>query len=237
MQLAVIDSIKEQRIGLINFVEYYLRSRQITFTIHEFDTAHDYLQENQRQTTPFSINFINVTDTEQVGLDTGRMIRQLHNHSIIIFTTDSPKYASEAFRMQADGYLLRPLQYEELEATLDKCIRNLDFNYKKILIRSEYVPMNIPLKDILYIEVFNKTCIIHTTRKEITSTMPLIDFERKLKQDGFLRCHKSYLINMRHIITDSKLGFQLTNKAQIPISKREHLKLREEYHNWMWADK
>jgi DNA-binding LytR/AlgR family response regulator len=236
MQLAVIDPKREQRKNLIDFIESYFRQRQLTLTIHEFETENDYLEEIKNHSIPFSIYFISISENELSGLDIGRKIRQLHSRRIIIFTTSSPVHASEAFRMQADGYLLMPLQYEDLEATLDKCIRNIDFNYKKIPIRSEYVPMNIPLKDILYIEVYNKTCIIHTNKREITSTMPLIEFERKLKHEGFLRCHKSYLVNMRYIATDSKSDFLLTNEIAIPISKRENLKLREEYHDWIWAN-
>lgn len=93
--------------------------------------------------------------------------------------------------------------------------------------------MNIPLKDIIYIEVFNKTCIIYTKQKTITSSISLSELEEKLKKEGFLRCHKSYLVNMHFIKEYNDSGFFLTNKQFIPISKRERLKHRETHLNWL----
>ena len=199
MKLVILDSIATDRNHLILSLERYFRKRLIDFSLHEYSKHETMFECVNFQCEKLPCCFINLSETEQNGLDIGLKIREMNQDSIIFFTSNSCQHAVEAYRMQADGYLLKPILAKELEASLDKCLRNINFIYKKIQIRSEYMTMNIPLKDIIYIEVFNKTCIIHTRQKTVTSSVSLSELEERLKKEGFLRCHKSYLVNMHFI--------------------------------------
>ncbi|NNJ28554.1 LytR/AlgR family response regulator transcription factor [Lacrimispora defluvii] len=234
MKLVILDSITTDRNNLIVFLERYFRKRLIDFSLHEYSFHKTMFERVNFQSEKLPCCFIDLTESEQNGLETGLKIREMNQDSIIFFTSNSTKHAAEAFKMQADGYFLKPIRNNELIASLDKSLKNINFIYKKIQIRSEYMTMNIPLKDIIYIEVFNKTCIIYTKQKTITSSISLSELEERLKKEGFLRCHKSYLVNMLFIEEYNNFGFFLTNKQFIPISKRECLKHRETHLNWLW---
>lgn len=234
MQLVILDSITTDRNHLIFLLDRYFHKRQIDFSLQEYISEKELFKHVDFQCERLPCCFIDLSESEQLGLEAGQKIRKMNQDSIIFFTARSFHHAAEAYRMQADGYLQKPIVKEELEAAFDKCLKNMHFIYKKIRIRSEYMTMNIPLKDIIYIEVFNKTCIIHTIKKNITSSIPLSELEKKLEKEGFLRCHKSYLVNMHYIEKYSKSGFYLSNKQIIPISKRESLKHRETHLNWLW---
>ena len=233
MKLVILDSITTDRNHLIVFLERYFQKRLIDFSLHEYSLHKNMFEHENFQSEKLPCCFINLSETDQNGLEIGLKIRQMNQDSIIFFTSNSPQYAAEAYRMQADGYFLKPIRNKELEASLDKSLKNINFIYKKIQIRSEYMTMNIPLKDIIYIEVFNKTCIIYTKQKTITCSISLSELEERLKKEGFLRCHKSYLVNMHFIKEYNDSGFFLTNKQFIPISKRERLKHRETHLNWL----
>ncbi|WP_349668099.1 LytTR family transcriptional regulator DNA-binding domain-containing protein [Lacrimispora sp.] len=233
MKLVILDSITTDRNLLIISLERYFRKRLIDFSLHEYSFHKNMFDCVNFQCEKLPCCFINLSETEQNGLEVGHKIREMNQNSIIFFTSNSTRHAAEAYRMQADGYFLKPIRTKELEASLDKSLKNINFVYKKIQIRSDYMTMNIPLKDIIYIEVFNKTCIIYTKQKTITSSISLSELEEKLKKEGFLRCHKSYLVNMHFIKEYNDSGFFLTNKQFIPISKRERLKHRETHLNWL----
>ena len=234
MKLVILDSITTDRNQLIVFLERYFQNRLINFSLREFSYHQKMFERVNFQSEKLPCCFINLSESEQNGLEIGLKIREINQDSIIFFTSNSPRYAAEAYKMQADGYFLKPVQTKELEASLDKSLKNINFIYKKIQIRSDYMTMNIPLKDIIYIEVFNKTCIIYTRQKTITSLISLSELEERLKKEGFIRCHKSYLVNMNFIEEYNNSGFFLTTKQFIPISKRERLKHRETHLNWLW---
>jgi len=233
MKLVILDSITTDRNNLIIFLERYFQKRLIDFSLHEYSFHKTMFERVNFKSEKLPCCFINLSESEQNGFEIGLKIREMNQDSIIFFTSNSTKHAAEAYQMQADGYFLKPIRNNELEASLDKSLKNINFIYKKIQIRSEYMTMNIPLKDIIYIEVFNKTCIIYTKQKTITSSISLSELEDRLKKEGFLRCHKSYLVNMQYIEEYNNFGFFLTNKQFIPISKRERLKHRETHLNWL----
>src|SRR5690606_4204733 len=58
----------------------------------------------------------------------------------------------------------------------------------------------IDTSSIVYIEVKNHTCIIHTKNRDYRDNTPLKEFEDKLSKIGFYRIQKSYLINLKYII-------------------------------------
>ena len=235
MQLVILDSISSDRNHLIQSLERYFKKRLIDFSLQVCSSHKELFECVNFQSEKLPCCFIDLSETEQIGLEAGHKIRKINKDSFIFFTSNSCYYAAEAYKMQADGYLLKPIVTEELESTLNKCLKNLDFIYKQIRIHSKYMTINIPLKDIIYIEVFNKTCFIHTKQKTVTSSVSLSELEEELKNEGFLRCHKSYLVNMHYIETYHDFGFSLTNKQCIPISKRESLKHRETHLNWLWG--
>ncbi|WP_420217676.1 LytR/AlgR family response regulator transcription factor [Lacrimispora sp. AGF001] len=233
MKLVILDSNTTDRNQLIVSLERYFQNRLINFSLSEFSFHQKMFERVNFQCEKLPCCFINLSESEQNGLEIGLKIREMNRDSIIFFTSTSPQYAAEAYKMQADGYFLKPIQTKELEASLDKSLKNINYIYKKIQIRSDYMTLNIPLKDIIYIEVFNKTCIIYTRQKTITSSISLSELEERLKKEGFIRCHKSYLVNMNFIEEYNNFGFFLTTKQFIPISKRERLKHRETHLNWL----
>lgn len=234
MKLVILESNEDDRNFLIHLLEHYLHKKLIHYTLQEFSNEKDMFETVKFQSEQLPCCLIHLSETEYDGFLVAKKIRKLNPDSIIIFTSSFGSHAILAYQMLAEGYLLKPVVKKQIEDTLDKCLNHLNYIYKKIRVRSEYMNMNIPLKNIMYIEVFNKTCVIHTIEKSVTSCIPLVELEKQLTNEGFLRCHKSYLVNMRYIETYAKSGFYLHNKQFIPISRRESLKHRETHLNWLW---
>jgi len=78
----------------------------------------------------------------------------------------------------------------------------------------------VPLSHLYYVEVYSHRLCYHTAERdiEVNSIRPLTELERKLQVDGFVRCHKSILVNARFV--DHIKGCTLTVAGQeVPISK------------------
>ncbi|MEG2419031.1 MAG: LytTR family DNA-binding domain-containing protein, partial [Eubacterium sp.] len=100
---------------------------------------------------------------------------------------------------------------------------------------SNRLTLDIPIFQILYIEVFNKKSLIHTPEGVFTTYTPLAKLSQDLPSEHFMRCHKSFLVNMEAIISTGKDAFLLKDGTSIPISTRESKRLRELYNDWFWA--
>ncbi len=149
----------------------------------------------------------------------------------VVFTTAFSQYAIESYKVNAIGYLLKPISYEQFLGVANKAmsLSNQDFSVTAIkedeffFVKSDYKEVQIRFSDILYIEglkdyvkfVLQKENDNETT--EIMSLMNMKHLEETLPKDRFMRVHRSYIVNKHNIkvIDRSRIAF---GKVFIPIS-------------------
>ena len=77
-------------------------------------------------------------------------------------------------------------------------------------------------QDINYIQAMQNYCMLY--KNDGTHIFTSISFGKALEMleiYGFFQCHKSYAINMKHILKYHKKGIvELTNKSEVPVARR-----------------
>lgn len=134
----------------------------------------------------------------------------------IIFTTAHGHYAIDAFHANATGYLLKPIDIDELIHAVNKVIKNLE---KKNQPQNETDIQSPAIDPNRKIELPTKNGIIYLTLNEIISlqsegrnthiflkdgrnvltTLIMKDCEKKFLKTTLLRIHKSNMINLAYI--------------------------------------
>ena len=158
----------------------------------------------------------------------------------IIFTTAYDEYAIKAFKYKAIDYLLKPIDTdsfkesinyllkESSEESLVKSIQILsevDDNNKKIAIPTLDGINFLELDTVFYIQAdASYSTIFLNNNQTILVSKPLKFFADKLEsiQSGFIRTHKSFLVNSYYIETYHKNnggGIILKNGKELPISR------------------
>lgn len=136
----------------------------------------------------------------------------------LVFITAYDEYALRAFRFSAAGYLLKPVDPDELVATVEKIsredsrvknkqldvIRELLHNRGKraerIIIPTADGMEIVAIKSILYCQADrNYTHLVLQHEKKILSSKTLKYYEELLEGQDFFRVHNSYLVNLAHI--------------------------------------
>lgn len=138
------------------------------------------------------------------GMDVARRLRALRSDAVIIFVTNFIEYAPEGYEVQAFRYVLKRDIDSDLKPNLLLALKNLNRETLAIQVNGEIV--NLSLDNILYLEVrqHNVTAVMQqqTAEKQQVSYnfyASLSELEHRLEPLGFLRIHKSYLVNMKYI--------------------------------------
>jgi two-component system LytT family response regulator len=160
----------------------------------------------------------------------------------IIFITAYDQYILKAIKFHAFDYLFKPVIQAEFEETIQKALKNIrsmkplpdtmallahlkDNISNKIAVPNKNGLSYYLKGDIVYIEADGSYSIMHmTNRKAITITRKIKDFEESLGHSGFIRVHKSYLVNIRHISElhrDDSGYLVMEDDARIPISPKD----------------
>lgn len=80
----------------------------------------------------------------------------------------------------------------------------------------------IEIKDLISIKAFENYSKIYLTQKRIyTSTQAFGKFVAILDPHNFYQCHKSYIVNLDHIVRYYKNGeIEMTEDIKIPVARR-----------------
>lgn len=170
------------------------------------------------------------------------VLQQIPNQSFkVIFTTAFNEFAIKAIRFSAFDYLLKPVDVEELVDTVNRFItQQKEMVQHSALLKNMLQNMHdsaanfklaIPFKEgvhfiqpseILYCEGASNYTRFHTEEgKQYLTSKTLGEYEDLLEPYGFIRCHKSYIVNRNSIAYINHEGFiVLKNSAKVEISKR-----------------
>lgn len=157
------------------------------------------------------------------------------NNFQLIFMTFYPVEAYNIFETQCSYFLIKSrVTLEQLKNALKKCIGNITQKKADLLIvknGSKNVTLN--LQDIEYIESLNNNISIYFCEQPpITLYMKLKDIE-KLLPLYFMKCHKSFRINLNSVTGCEPYEFTLHNNKKIPIPSRKYKSTVETYSNYI----
>lgn len=194
--------------------EVYLKTRHYPARIHTFTTGEDLLKEQR----PFDLILLDMVLPGMNGLETAK---RLSSKSRIIFITSYREYAVDAFEVEAVHYLLKPVKEERLyQAMARALIRSGQADDRSLALIKSGKTQILPIRDILYCEVFDHRVCIHTAQDNYEYSGTLDMLEGKL--DGrFFRCHRSYLINMGCVAGQEKGTALVSNGDRVLISRRK----------------
>lgn len=152
-------------------------------------------------------------------------------------------YGLTGYKYNVADYLLKPICVNELLSVCEKLLslkkmKALDTftpndkGKNKISIKGEYGIHIIDVTQVLYCrsEGNYTTFIRNNENRNVVSSKNLKYYSEKLNKFGFLRVHKSFLVNLNHItyINNYQGNYcVLTNGDQVPISRNHFSNLKQ----------
>jgi two-component system LytT family response regulator len=163
----------------------------------------------------------------------------------VIFVTAYDDYMLQAFKFSAVDYLLKPVDETDLTEAVDRA--QMRINKKKKMegmeilmynlrsqLHSHEVKLCIPsqhgfevilLQDIIYCEACSSyTKFYLSNRKQVVTSKTIKEYESLLADSFFVRVHRSYLINLRHV-KEYRRGEEgtitMTDGQEIKVAKRK----------------
>jgi two-component system, LytTR family, response regulator len=180
-------------------------------------------------------------DIEMPGMNAFDTLQQIKTINFqIIFTTAYDQYAIRAIKLNALDYLLKPIDADELKAAIEKAklqaekpkmqqVLQLQHQLKqpeedyKLIISNAKGNFYIPPSDIMYCEGRNNyTHFFLTRNRKIVCGKTLKEFEILLCSHGFIRIHKSLLVNIQFIekFSPAKHAVVLNDDTMLEVSRR-----------------
>lgn len=167
-------------------------------------SALDYLKKNE-----VDLIFLDIQIPTLTGLEFLKIIKDPPQ---VIITSAYSQYAIEAFELDVRDYLMKPFSFDRFLKAVNRIATRPDpatvqqfnskthssadksfafFNVKKTMTK-------VMFNDILYVESMREYVYLHTTRGKVVTKMSTADME-KLLGPGFVRIHRSFIVNIEKI--------------------------------------
>lgn len=232
LKIAIIDDEKfflnlySQLIKDI-FAEYY-----VTVELKTFCSGSEFITFLSK--FKFDLLFIDIDMPEFSGIDIAEKLRKNYQNLDIIFVSAHPHFVFEAIRFNPYRFIRKSnLKPETKEAISSYCNRT-QIKYKMITfelqngrITSEKVN-NI----VCFFAVRHTVYLVNNSESEtkiLSRKHSLTQIEQTTKEYGFIRVHKSYLLNYRYIKSINAKSVILSNDDEIPISHGKKIEIQDTF--------
>lgn len=230
----IVDDEKHGRENLAGLLAQHCSNVEVLGSANSVESAIELIKE----TSP-ELVFLDIEMPKASGFQLLEYFNEINFE--VIFVTAYGNYAIKAIRFSAADYILKPINYHELKAAVEKVTERIRYKTEndriKELHRNIKQPENprigLPTGD--RIEFVNPADIINckgegnythiylSGAKHLLVAKTLMEFEELLNDFSFIRTHKSHLVNLKHVTawlkTDGGM-LQLSNGEKVAVSRR-----------------
>ena len=217
MKIAVCEDEERYIEPIILYVQEWAEIKGVFTEVFTYGSAEKFLYDWE-DNEDYDLIILDIKMGTITGMELAKIIRRTNKNIAIIFATNMKEYAIKGYTVDAMQFLLKPINKEDCFLCLDKVYQN-DSNKKHFVFEDSDKTFRIPHVDIIYIEKFLHYAAIVTKERKYSLRKTVSQLLEDLGDSLFIRCHKSYIINIRHMEALSKNYAVLSNGEEIPISK------------------
>lgn len=218
-------------------IRQILQEKDIQAQIHTHQYAESIPAEAMGR---YDIAFLDIdfSGKSYTGIDIARLLRSRRCNAVILFVTNFPEYAPEGYEVQAFRYLLKSAVPDKLESYLAQALEQLEAVTQMLTINVYGEAVRVPMENILYIEARLHEVELHLmdpdtdTAESYRFYASISNLEETLAPQGFLRIHKSYLVNMRHLRRFQCREAELTDGTRLRVSEKNYAQQKKQYLLW-----
>ena len=157
--------------------------------------------------------FLDITMPGRSGIELAETLQNLKTPPVVVFVTAFAEYAADAYNLDAVDYVVKPVVHaprQPLRLTVDR-------GGKKVF---------IPVADVCYFEARADFCNAVCADGTYLINESISSLERRLASEGFIRVHRSYLVNLEdvHNVEIGSTGLMELRldrvSSTVPVSRR-----------------
>lgn len=236
MKIAICDDLAEQRRILKDYIRRLEKEEHLEIDICEFTDGNELVDYFNTSTTKPDIIFLDIYMHELDGINAMKSLRAKGYDGSVVFCTTSIEHAVESYKLKADGYLVKPYNYDEFIEAIWRCRRHFENSKRSLKFVSDRLEYSIPLKEIVYIETEQRYCVVHTKTESIHTYRKIGEFESDVSGEAsFMKIGRCYLVNLNAVKSFDSDKLNLSNGDSIAFPTRERKRLAQAVNDFFWS--
>ena len=194
----------------------FFRKKNREISLRMFSGGEELLSYNGQ----IDILFLDIQMKDMDGMETARKLRADQFRGFLVFITVLKEMVFQSFEVQAYDYLVKPVDDKQFEKTMERLYASMqNASEDSLLVQKGYEGRIIREDEIVFCEIIDRKIYLNLASGEVVDYYERIEnLETKLN-NRFYRCHRSYLINLKHLKGYKNGTACMDNGKEIPVSR------------------
>lgn len=216
-KVAICDDNQTDSGYVAELLSDWAKEREYIVQTERFPSAESFLFRYADEKS-YDILLLDIEMGKMDGVAMAKQVRRDNEKVQIVFITGYPDYIGEGYEVAALHYLMKPVSREKLFAVLDRAVANLQKTKKTFVLPLNGEMLRLTAEEIQYVEAFSHSVSVVTKSGIYEVKKSLSEMEAMLGE-GFVRCHRSYLVGLRFVARLSKQAVILDDGTELPLSR------------------
>ena len=225
MRIAVCDDEEKFRTQAKELIDKLAGSLDVLVDV--YDDGRKLLESFDRN--PYDVLFLDIEMPAMDGITLAKKLRERSDNVYIVFLTGHVEYALEGYEVNALRYLTKPVREDKLREVI-RFVMDTSSSKRQLMIREDGEELLLNVADIIYMEAQNQYVMIYTVGGDHLIRYNIGDFEEQLKNDGFFRTHRGYLVSLARVKKLQKAEVLMDDGGDgvvVPVSRSNIKPLKE----------
>ena len=231
LKIALLDDDKTALLISKGAIESFFQEKNIAISLDAFSSPVNFLAMAKEEN--YRLVFLDIDMPELNGLEVGEQVKAINPQTDIIYLSQREDLVFDTLKLHPFGFIRKSKIIQDFANVLELFVNtalNTNSENKKITISSKTETISADIDSIMYIEGNRNYQTFYLKDGSTFDARVLMgDLEIKLKEHGFIRVHKGYLVNFLFIRTIGVNEVTLTNNKILPMSNKRKDSIMEEY--------
>lgn len=214
-------------------VKEFFSNHSFPVNITKFTSSLNFLASSKE--TKFDLVFLDIDMPLKNGIEVGKELISINPEINIIFLSAREDMVFDCLSLHPFGFIRKSKFKQDFNSVMEQfndSVLSLENDDEKIDFIKKNNVSSYRIREIMYIEGVRNYQELHLKNgnKELIR-ISMNELEDKLKEKGFIRVHKGFIVNYLFIRSISKDDAILLNGNLIPLSKKRREEIIEEYLN------
>ena len=216
IRIAICDDEKHMSDHIRAMASDFFRKKNREIRLRTFLSGEELLNDEGQ----IDILFLDIQMKGMDGLETARKLRAGQFRGFLIFITVLKEMVFQSFEVQAYDYLVKPVEEKQFEKTMERLFASMqNAGEDSLLVQKGYEGRIIREDEIVFCEVIDRKIYLNLASGEVVDYYDRIETLETKLDSHFFRCHRSYLINLKHLKGYKNGTACMDNGKEVPVSR------------------
>lgn len=231
LKIALLDDDKTALLISKGAIESFFQEKNIAISLDAFSSPINFLAMAEEEN--YRLVFLDIDMPEINGLEVGKKLKGFNPQTDIIYLSQREDLVFDTLQLHPFGFIRKSRIIQDFASVLELFVNtalNTNRENKKITISCKTETISADIDQVMYIEGNrNYQTFYLKDGSKFDARVLMSELENKLKENGFIRVHKGYLVNYLFIRMIGTNEVKLTNNKVLPLSSKRKDEIMEEY--------